>query len=96
MTPLKRSNYFFLYFISRKFKGCQIKKKITKSCTKKLASKNVRFSQNRRFKFLPIKKYWSFIYPLAVGCKNPFVNILFRTQMAAVKLVGSPKKSYLI
>jgi hypothetical protein len=29
-----------------------------------------------------IKKFWSFICPLAVGCKNPFVNILFRSQMA--------------
>ena len=41
---------------------------------------------------LKIKEIWWFIYPLSVGCKNPFVNISFRSQMAAVKLVGLPKK----
>jgi hypothetical protein len=29
---------------------------------------------------------------LAVGCKNPFVNISFRSQMADVKILGLPKK----
>jgi hypothetical protein len=41
---------------------------------------------------LKIKKFWSFIFLLAVGCKNPFVNISFRSQMADVKLVAPPKK----
>jgi serine/threonine protein kinase len=40
---------------------------------------------------LKIKKFWSFIYPLAVGCKNPFGNISLRSQMADVKLVALPK-----
>ena len=39
-----------------------------------------------------IKKFWSFIYPLAVGHRNPFVIISFRSQMAPEKLVGGPKK----
>jgi hypothetical protein len=39
-----------------------------------------------------IKNIWSFIYPLAVGCKNMFVNTLFRSRMAGEKLVALPKK----
>jgi hypothetical protein len=29
---------------------------------------------------------------LSVGCKNPFANILFRSQMIATKLLGCSKK----
>ena len=29
---------------------------------------------------------------MSVGCKNPFANILFRSQMIATKLIGCSKK----
>jgi hypothetical protein len=47
------------------------------------------------YKNWKIIKFWSQSFLLAVGCINRFANILFRSQMAATKLVGVLKKSYL-
>jgi hypothetical protein len=89
------------------------KKMLAKSfgtCTncQKLASKDVRCSQNRLFQLLPInfrynrtsdkksKKIILRVFLLAVGCSNPFANILFRSQMAATKPARCSKKIALI
>jgi hypothetical protein len=73
--------------------------KVVPEMPKKLVSKDVRCPQNQIFKTyrsisgitghpLKNKKKWSFIYPLAVGCKYPFVNISLRSKMVEVKLMG--------
>jgi hypothetical protein len=67
----------------------------------KMATRNVWCSQNRIFKVLPVNfrynrtsreksKNVDLSFLLAVG--NLFANILFRSQMAATKLVGCFKK----
>jgi hypothetical protein len=83
------------------------KKFLGKSYTlnaRKIASNHVSSSQNRRLKFLPVnfryhrksdeksKNVGHFFSPWSLGCKNLFVNMSFRSQMAAEKLPELPKK----